>query len=233
MPLRNILLFTLLSLSAVLGFSQSEPENQAISRWFLEERFIIADQNEDALLSRQEMQAYSNEFVYFLSSRVYNLTDLNQDGYLSFNEMFSRRKSENLYRYNMERRQLRSIARDYPFLPQADVRYLKKQPELVSMLFGNVIWMYEHVTLAEAVFKDKGWMDRHPQVKLALHQNLRWMAANPMEARTLYRDRQITNQLPHLLSWRADHKTFLRQYPKLNRFYELDYIPANARRARN
>ena len=211
-------------------YAQNSIMDQQITNWYLEERFLIADQNDDALLDESEMQAFSSEFIYYLSERHFELVDKNQDGFLSFNEINLKKKTETLYRYSQERKQLRTLAGTYPFLNQADEDYLKKNPALVAQLFTNLTWMYENAELAEKIYKDKLWASKNPEVMIALHNNLRWMAANPMEAKNLYRDRNYTESLPHLLGWRADHKDFIRAHPLTNQFYELEFIPSGIRR---
>lgn len=227
--IRLILLraLTLLSVLApvVSLTAQSDLVNRKLSLWFLEERFLITDQNDDALLDRDEMRQFPREFAYYLDARHFVLSDKNKDGMLSFNELRARTKSENLYRLSQDRRQIRALAYEFPYLDQADPKYLKGHPELVKNLFGNLVWLYDNPSLAAKVYKDKMWTSQHPEVLLALHRNLRWMAANPNNARFLYRDRSATQRLPELLAWRADHKDFMRQYPKVNVFDNLDFIP--------
>ena len=208
---------------------QGQNTNSDISNWYLEERFIIADQNDDALLSRNELEVFSDEFCYYLADRHFALTDKNQDGYLSYNEITQRKKTEYIYRNNLERKELRALGSQYPMLAQADISYLKSNPELVESLFANLVWLCENANLAEKLYNDNMWSNRHPEVMLALHRNLRWMVANPNDARDLYRDRSTTQRLPELLSWRADHKDFLRRHTLLDRLYELEFIPASVR----
>ncbi len=210
------------------GFHDSlaqRPIYEEINLWFQEERFIISDQNDDALLQRSEMELFASEFGYYLDSRHYQLTDRNQDGLLSFNEMLDRSQSEKIYRYAQEQRELRDLARQYPLLAQAKTKDLKKRPELVEKLFGNLYWLSEHGELAESLYDDKFWISRHPEVLMALHRNLRWMAANPTQAKQLYRDRAATQYLPELLSWRADHKDFIHRHPRLDDFYRRAFFP--------
>ncbi|MDX1908590.1 MAG: hypothetical protein SF053_16250 [Bacteroidia bacterium] len=222
--------FSLASLFLLAGFcshvhAQTDPLNQQISLWFLEERFIIADKNDDALLNRDELMRFPQEFGYYLDERTYSLTDKNHDTYLSFYEINARVETEYLYRYNMERRQLRDIGSQYPLLAQTDARALKQQPEVVIQLMGNLVWLYENADIAEKIYKDPVFTASHPEVLDALHRNLRWMAANPNDARVLYQNRTQTQRLPELLSWRASHLEFIRLHPRMDRFYEADFIP--------
>lgn len=221
-------LFTLLAsaLFSQFSFGQDTETRQKIDNWFLEQRFIMADQNDDAMLDRKEMENFEEEFVYFLTSRYFDLSDTNRDGLLNFGEMFARRKSEYLFRYNFERKQLRRLMQSYPALPQADISYLKKNPALVSALFNNLVWMYEKAELVEKLLKDGFWIENHPEVMLSLHNNIRWMAANPDRARRLYQNRSFTQQLPQFIGWRAGHKRFIKSNSLVDRFYETSFIPA-------
>ena len=197
--------------------------------WYLEERFLIADQNDDALLDRSEMEVFEKEFIYFLSERHFETSDRNQDGLLSFNEINQKNKSENIYRFNLDRKHIRKLAGEHPMLRQADESYLKRNPELVEELFSNLTWMYENIEMAAKIYNDKVWTSRYPKVLASLHNNLRWMAANPIDARNLYRDRNSTQYLPHLLAWRADHKDYIRSHSLAKRFYDLEFIPTGIR----
>lgn len=217
------LLATLSSLH--MSFGQHGETNQKIDSWFLEQRFMMADKNDDALLDRREMEKFKEEFVYFLTNRNFDLSDTNKDGLLNFGEMFSRKKSEYLFRYNFERKELRRLIQEYPYLPMADVSYLKKNPALVASLFKNLVWTYEKAEMVEKLLKDAFWLERNPEIMLALHGNLRWMAANPDRARRLYQNRKYTQQLPQFIGWRADHKRFIRSNSLVNRFYEISFIP--------
>ena len=224
--LRNSLFALLSSFIFSPIWAQNASFDQVVSNWFLEERFIIADKNDDALLEREEMEAFAGEFVYYLSGRNYSLTDRNRDGFLSFNEMFARTRSEYMFRYNAEQRQLRNLRAQYSFLQNPDIVTLKANPELVKQLFTNLSWMYNFADVATALYMDKAWMNANPGVKLSLHKNLRWMAANPEKAKEMYRDRYTTQQLPELLAWRADHKDFFRKYPRLDHLYLLEFFPS-------
>ncbi|MEZ4777004.1 MAG: EF-hand domain-containing protein [Bacteroidia bacterium] len=227
--LSHILSLPVLVLFANLLSAQSPQLSSDISNWYLEERFIIADQNDDALLSKAEIKVFADEFCYYLADRYFELADRNQDGFLSFNEISLRKKSEYLFRTNLERKNLRSLTESYPLLAQADENYLKSNPELVRSLFTNLVWLCENAELAAQIVNDRAWNARNPEVMISLHRNLRWMVANPDKAKDLYRDRLATQQLPELLSWRADHKDFIRRYALPDRFYELEFIPASVR----
>ncbi|MEM7654508.1 MAG: EF-hand domain-containing protein [Bacteroidota bacterium] len=227
MQISSFFRFSPLLLSVFLFNSlaaQNQVATQEVSLWFLEERFLLTDQNDDALLARSELESFSDEFCYYLEGRNFELADINQDGLLSFNEMLKRVKSENIYQYQLNSKELRALAREYPLLAQADAAYLRKNPKLVETLFGNLVWMYENGDLAKKIYRDKAWLETHPTVSLALHKNLRWMASNPREAKSLYRNREVAMYMPELLSWRSDHQAFIRKNPKLDELYPLGYF---------
>ena len=115
------ILFPALLLTIVSANAQIDPICEEITTWFQEERFLITDQNDDALLSRAEMERFENEFSYFLDSRHFSIADLNQDGVLSFNEIHAKRNAEKVYRYRQDRRKLRELSRTYPTLAQANL----------------------------------------------------------------------------------------------------------------
>lgn len=205
-------------------YAQNTPQKE-ISTWFLEERFLIADQNDDALLDLKEMKRFPQEFAYYLTDSHFDLSDNNQDGYLSFNEVNLRRRTENSFLFTYHRRQLRDISSDFPLLAQADIKYLKANPALVNRLFSNLIWMYEHPGLAERLYSDKRWLSANPEAAIALHTNLRWLAAHPTAATQLYRDRSTTQKLPELMAWRSSHKQIIMRMPDVVEMYELEFIP--------
>lgn len=215
-----IIILTHINVSA-----QDEALSKEITIWYQEERFILADKNDDALLDKSEVEQFKSEFAYFLEPRNYEVSDKNQDGFLSFQEVVNRTKSETIYSYQQERKEILRLAREYPLIFQADVKYLKNNPELTGQLFRNFVWMYEHSDLVRDICKDKGWMTKNPKVTLTLHKNLRWMASNPTLAKSLYKNRDLTHKLPHLLGWRANHLEFIRRHPVADKFYEMEFIP--------
>lgn len=224
---------SLLFLTATFSFLTSTAQNDDLSRvasnWFQEERFLMADQNDDAKLNAAEMQAFENEFVFFLDARQYDWTDKNNDGLLSFTEIKTVEESEINYRFQAERRDLQTLSRSYPLLNQADKQYLKNNPDLVTALFSNFKWLMENETLAQDILDDQLWIAQNPEAMVALHKNLRWMVANPENARKIYRDRSVTQQLPEFLAWRADHQDLIRRYPRVGTIYNLDFIHAGIR----
>ena len=226
-PLVNLTLSIFVLCYANILVGQSSPMNQKITEWYLEERFIIADQNDDALLDRHEMQKFPKEFTYYLIDRHFQLSDKNRDGLLSYNELYQRVKTEFIYRLNMDRKDLRGLEESYHELNNATLTYLKQHPQLVAKLFANLSWMYDHGNMASTLYEDKLWTSQHPEVLVSLQKNLCWMASNPLAARVLYKNSDTNSRLPEMLGWRAAHKDFFRRYPKLDQFYALEFWPTN------
>ncbi len=223
------LLITTLILSLSFVFTQAQEVETLVGNWYLQERFLIADENDDALLNKAELQHFNKEFAYYLYGRNYQLTDLNMDGKLSFNEMSQRIESEFSFRQQMERKEIRELKSQYPQLADPSIDFLKSNPQLVASLFSNLEWMYTHGNLMLALSEDFGWTKNNPEALLNLQRNLCWLATNPQIARKLYQDRETARQLPELLSWRADHKSFLRSNPFLNGNYMPAFWPGNIR----
>lgn len=209
--------------------AQAQETETLLGNWYLQERFLIADKNEDALLEKGELQQFNKEFAYYLYGRNFPLTDLNQDGKLSFNEMAQRTESEFSFRQQMDRKEIRELKATYPQLANPDLTFLKNNPELVAQLFMNLEWMYANRDLVMQLNKDLNWSKNNPGTLLSLQRNLCWLATNPDAAKTLYKNREATRQLPELLSWRADHKSFMKNYPFLNGSYMPAFWPGNIR----
>lgn len=229
---RISLLLLLFSFSHFTSSAQNDDFSRVASDWFQEERFLMADQNDDARLNAAELQAFEDEFVFFLDARQYDWTDRNNDGLLSFTEIKSVEESEINYRFQAERREIQVLTRSYPLLAQADKQYLKSNPALVASLFGNFKWLMEHEALAQDLLSDQLWISQNPEVVVTLHKNLRWMVANPESAKKIYRDRRVTQQLPQFLAWRADHQDLIRRYSPAGTIYTLDFIHSGIRTRR-
>ncbi|MEM6630950.1 MAG: hypothetical protein AAF694_14815 [Bacteroidota bacterium] len=220
---RHLLVYTFLFSLLVSTSAQISPISQNMKEWYLEERFLITDGNDDALLDRKELAKFSNEFAYYLVDHHFNSSDINRDGYLSFNEIRSRVQTEMKYRTSIERRELRKLVYKFPKLPSNDIGFFYTHPEVVAELFGNLTWMYENASVAKHLLSNYSWTSRHPEVMVVLQKNLRWMVANPLEADRIYTNRDISQQLPELLGWRADHRNFIKQNRLSDKFYLIDF----------
>ncbi|WNJ16330.1 hypothetical protein [Pontibacter sp. G13] len=221
----TIVLACLISTSC---FGQSNSQLSLVNKWYQEQRFIMADLNDDALLQMSELSAFPNEFCYFLEDRHFSIADRNHDGSLSFREILEKSSPETMYRYQRDLAQLKELSKQHANLRNASIETLKQQPSLVSTLFANLTWMYSRAEVAKSLYEDSSWCEAHPEVLIALHENLRWMAANPKGAKSLYQNRRAVEQLPHLLSWRADHKHFLKKHPLLQQAYDIAFIPTSS-----
>jgi hypothetical protein len=217
----RLTLFALFAFCPFLSRTFAQDLSDKVGIWFLEERFIIADLNDDALLEKAELQTFPTEFAYYLQDRNYDHADRNRDGFLSFNEINHLLPSELAYRNSVEKREIRSLEADFSLLNSPSLQYLMDRPELVVRLFGNCTWLFENPALAESLYRNHFWTSEHPEVLVSLHKNLLWMASNPLDAKQLYENRSTTRQLPELLGWRADHVDFMRRYPKLLERYNL------------
>ena len=224
-----LFLFTTLYLSFSFIQTQAQETETLLGNWYLQERFLIADKNEDALMAKAELQQFSKEFAYYLYGRNFALTDLNRDGKLSFNEMSQRIESEFTFRQQMDRKEIRELKTNYAQLTNPDLTFLKNNPELVAQLFTNLEWMYTHRNLVSQLNEDTQWSQANPETLVSLQRNLCWLATNPEAAKSLYKNREATRQMPELLSWRADHKSFMKTYPFLNGNYVPAFWPGSIR----
>lgn len=201
----------LLCLSLPLSvFSQNLDEK--VSSFYWQERFSVADENEDGTLEKAEMAKFPSEFAYYLDVRNFQAADDNQDGALTFNEMRTRRTSEANYRTAMENRQLASLLTAYPEFAKADLTVLKKYPEITTKLLSNYVWMKANSALVFALSKELSWLAAHSDAAMALNKNLLWMVSNPKSAKLVYESAKKLNA-PEVLGWRAEHMRFMQQNP--------------------
>lgn len=216
---------TLLQFLQVIG--QNLPDSREIKDWYLEERFLITDSNDDALLDRTELAKFSDEFSYYLVEEHFTASDYNKDRHLSFNEIRNRVHSEMMYRASTERRELRKLKQSYSIPAKPNRNFYMQRPNLVANLFGNLTWMQENPEMVRDILSHGQWIQDHDAVTIVLQKNLRWMVSHPKEAEKLYNIRSTTELLPELLSWRADHKNFIRQNQMLNKAYLVDFFDRN------
>lgn len=221
----NIMRTTILMLLACASLSlHAQSPTAVFDTWFLEERFLIADKDENALLNRAELQTYSREFGYYLAENHFALSDLNHDGQLSFNEISKRAQTEFAYRQAMERKEVRALEAQYPMLSLSAETALRNNPSLAEKLFGNYTFLRENAPEVAKLYNDPAWTASHKTAMVALHHNLRWMVANPADARSLYRDRTVTDAIPELLGWRNAHKDLLRRYPQVDKIEGMIFV---------
>ncbi len=213
-----------LFLVAVVTPTFSQTMQQKVSNWYWQERFVVADANEDALLEKAELSKFASEFSYYLDTKNFQLSDENHDGFLSYQEMLTRKDAEANYRTTMESRQIRALEAANAGLAAADVQFLKNNSVLTASLFSNFTWLIQHAELAEKIYSDKLWIATHTSVGNALHHNLCWMASNPKSAKGMYEAQKVAS--PELLGWRSDHLKFIRQNPALAAYYQLEGFKA-------
>ena len=224
----KIFLLSALTFSPFLNTTgQNLSNSREIRDWYLEERFLITDSNDDALLDPTELARFSDEFSYYLVEEHFTASDYNKDRHLSFNEIRNRVHSEMMYRASTERRELRRLKQEYSIPSKPSLNFFVQRPSLVAALFGNLTWMQENPGVVEDILANDRWIQSHEEVSIVLQKNLRWMVSNPTEAERLYNQRSTTELLPELLSWRADHKIFIRQNQMLNRAYLVDFFDRN------
>ena len=229
--MKNSVKIFLLSALILIPFLHSAGQQLSNSKeirdWYLEERFLITDSNDDALLDRTELAKFSDEFSYYLVEEHFNASDYNNDRHLSFNEIRNRVHSEMMYRTSTERRALRKLQQTYSIPSKPSINFYMQRPSLVASLFGNLTWMQENPKMVQDILSKGEWIQNHEEVSIVLQKNLRWMVSHPTEAEKLYNQRSTTELLPELLSWRADHKIFIRQNHMLDRAYLVDFFDRN------
>lgn len=220
------LTFALLLTSFVSLFAQQNI-NQVLTDWYLEERFILVDQDRDALLDQDEIGQFPQEFGYYMDPRNFLLSDTDGDGKLSYRETKSRVVVEFNFRYAKEVASLGRLFDQNPTLKLADASYLKANPELTTSLLGNLYWMNNNPVLARSVYSDQNWMQSHTNALASLQRNLCWLVTHPADAKSMYKQLKLSRQAPEMMSWRAAHKHFLRRYNELPDDIILSFLPKN------
>lgn len=207
----------------VLGQSAyGQSTGDKISNWYWKERFTTADANRNAMLERTELSKFPSEFSYYLDNRNFMVSDLNEDGELSFGEMIDKKESEIAYRNAMETRQIRQLEATYPALVKSPTDFILATPTIAAILFENFAWTTQHRDVMEVLYKNKTWMNSNKEAAAALNRNLCWMASNPKSAEYLYNNQKSGFSTPELLAWKSEHLKFMRQNNVADNFYTLD-----------
>lgn len=222
--MRQTLILGGLFLASLITPSFAQTMQQKVSNWYWQERFVVTDANEDALLEKSELSKFPSEFSYYLDTKNFQSSDENHDGLLSYQEMLSHKDAEANYRISMETRQIHNLEIANPGISTANLQYLKNNSVLTAILFSNFTWLVQHADLAEKLYTDQLWMATHTTVANALHHNLCWMASNPKSAKNIYDTQKVASL--ELLGWRADHLKFMRQNPALEAYYQLEGFKA-------
>ena len=199
--------------------------NQVLTDWYLEERFILADQDKDALLDVDELNQFPQEFGYYLDARNFLLSDSDGDGKLSFRETKTRVIVEFNFRFAKEIAALNALRKSGIELGKLNASELKNNPALASRLLGNLYWMNNNAALAKAVYQDKTWMLNNGDVLASLQRNLCWLVTHPADAKSLYKPLNLRHQARELMSWRSAHKQLLRTYNELPNDIVLSFLP--------
>ncbi|MEM7514493.1 MAG: hypothetical protein AAF388_26430 [Bacteroidota bacterium] len=186
--------------------------------WFHQERFLIADLNADAFLDQKEISQWQELYQFYGEDRIFTLTDKNQDGHLSLYELTEMYKEEHSFLQSHEGGRIKELNRIHGAGNLNSQEYLLDHPKVMRELFGNYSWLSDNRKLAKSIYENQGWMSDHEEAEITLHKNLRWLVANPLQATELYTNHQITCKLPALLSWRIDHKAFMKRHEETQKW---------------
>ena len=126
-----------------------------------------------------------------------------------------RRWAEFAIRERVEHQQVRSLNVEYGMLSLVDMKYLKKNPELVVILLRNNAWMEENAFYVQELLKSKSFMKKYPEIITSLNKNLLWLAFNPIKAQKAYRLRTAGTEFPELQAWRDSQNDFIKANPNL------------------
>lgn len=213
-----------LALTTAGLWAQNDSQN-ALTTWFLEARFMLADQDRDALLDPEELSRFPEEFGYFLDDLYFTLSDENADGKLSFRETQSRLKVAAAYRHATEANAVASLQQRFPELVKPQIAYVKSQPALAQALFSNLHWLNKHPQIATALLHDTEWLQSQPKVVASLQRNLCWLASHPEDAKHVYKHLRLGRQGRMLVSWRAAHQSYLRKHTAPTADVFLTFLP--------
>ncbi len=209
--------FFLLIFISFLSFSLSAQESlrKKIETWYIAQRMIAADEDHNSRLSIEEMKKYPDEFRYYLDKNNSANTDKNKDGEIDNSELLSKYETEFAIRERVEHQQVRSLNVEYGMLSLVDMKYLKKNPELVVILLRNNAWMEENAFYVQELLKSKSFMKKYPEIITSLNKNLLWLAFNPIKAQKAYRLRTAGTEFPELQAWRDSQNDFIKANPNL------------------
>lgn len=208
------LLFILISVFC-FSLSAQESMRKKITAWYNEQRLVAADADKNAGLSLNEIQKYPDEFCYYLDKNNFVNTDKNKDGEIDKKELSEKYEVEAAIRERMEHQQLRGLNVEYGMLSLVDLKYLKKNPELVEILMRNNTWMEENAFYVQELLKSKAFIKKYPEIITSFNKNLRWLAFNPVKAQKVYRLRTVGTEFPELQAWRDNQNEFIRENPRL------------------
>ncbi len=191
-----------------------DDDAEAIGRWYLEQRFLIADNDLDETLDPSEIKIIQGEFTYYLNGNHYEKCDLDHDGALSREEVNKHANQEWSYRSGLESREITRLIAEYPFLSNPDANSLIANPELTTQLLSNYTWTSQHPELVFDIMSDRAWLSQTPQAIRQFHFNFRWLVDFPHYALRFYKMRDWGSHVPELREWRRNHQAFLGAHPQ-------------------
>ena len=198
------------------AWSQDD-DAETIGRWYLEQRFLIADNDLDETLDPPELKIIQGEFAYYLNGNFYEKCDLNRDGVLSRDEVNKHAIQEWNYRLSSEAGEIARLQAEYPALAKPDVQSLISAPGLMQKLLNNYTWTSQHPALVFEIMSNRTWLSQNPQAIKVFHFNFRWLVDFPQYALRFYKMREWGSYVPELREWRKNHLAFLGAHPQWGR----------------
>ncbi|MEO0468403.1 MAG: hypothetical protein AAF206_02190 [Bacteroidota bacterium] len=206
-----------------LAFGQNQPER--VTDWYLTERFVQTDRNDDGLLSIEEMRLLDREWGFYLDPDGLDKADLNRDGLLSRSEVARVAGDAHQHRLRDDVKQIAILNRQYPFFQSAKIKYFQRHPELTRQLMNNLIWLRNHPETVSRMISLRSWMRGQPEIARDLHRNLCYLAEHPGVALVLYDLPDIRTRQPELSQWRNRHQRFISEnHLQLDQIYHVDPV---------
>ncbi len=206
----NVLLILALLIFGRMDITSAQQARHApwLDLWFLQARFSESDKNKDQQLSYAEMEAFPEEWAYFLIDEFFVEADLNQDGFLNETETWRRLGTAHQYRVKLDAALVSDLRDKYPFFDDAKLVYFKRHPELTAELFKNLSWLRIHPEIPYKLLANSSWWNENPEVLQALHANLTGLAEHPSIALRFY-------ALPSLNRYVGPDRGFKARYKNL------------------
>lgn len=213
MVIKSYFSLLLLSLCCWNFLWSQDSDAETIGMWYLEHRFLIADNDLDETLDPAEIKIIQGEFAYYLNGNHYDKCDLNHDNLLSRDEVNKHAIQEWNYRLAFEQQEIQKLIESHPELAQPDARSLKANPELVQTLLSNYTWTSQYAELVFDIMSDRSWLTQNPEAIKIFHYNFRWLADFPQYAARFYNMRDWGSHVPKLREWRRNHQAFISAHP--------------------
>jgi hypothetical protein len=90
--------------------------------------------------------------------------------------------------------------------------WLMKHPEAAERLIGNSNWLEDHPEIAREMYENRKWLAEHPGAQKALYQNRQWVLDHPNVARKLYNNDEFLSKNPE---FKKDAEEFFKQHPEM------------------